>query len=171
MVNIGKYKEGSSEWLRGDDVQVGDRLVILDGGYFDDETFTDKSGKGKLYYCTSMRLIRTGVEKNVRLGPENVKRIAQKFGDDTATWVNRQVVVDDVKVYKGLGQKGIIFKPVAEKMSSGIPSTPTKQAPLGAPGQEPVMTRTEALEKSKNWPEEDRNNWLSYLESQGKLRG
>lgn len=170
MVNVEEYKEGTSEWLRGDDVQVGDRLLILNGGYFDDETFTDKSGKGKLYFCTSMRLIRTSEEKKVRLGSENVKRIAEKFGDDTATWINRQVVVDEVKVYKGLGQKGIIFKPAAETIPSSVPSTPTAQAPLGVPGQESVMTRGEALERSKNWPAEDRQAWLSYLESQGKLK-
>lgn len=170
MVNVEEYKEGTSEWLRGDDVQVGDKLLILNGGYFDDETFTDKSGKGKLYFCTSMRLIRTGVEKNVRLGSENVKRIAEKFGDDTAAWLNRQVVVDEIKVYKGLGQKGIIFRPVAETLASGVPATPAAaQVPL-QPRGEPTMTRGEALERAKNWPAEDREAWIKYLKAQGKLR-
>lgn len=168
MVDVEEYKKGTSEWLRGDDVQVGDRLTILDGGYFDDETFTDKSGKGKLYFCTSMRLARTGEEKKVRLGPENVNRIAEKLGNNTATWVNKQVLVDEVKLYKGLKQKGIIFKPVA---GSGAP---TPAAPTQTPLQlekEPIMTRGEALERAKNWPAEDREAWLSYLKSQGKLKG
>lgn len=168
MVNVGEFKKGKGGWLKGDDVQVGDKLLVLDGGYFDDETFKDKDGKGKLYYCTNMRLLRTGVEKKVRLGPENVARIAEIFGDDTATWPNRQVAVEEIKVYKGLGQKGIIFRPVAETMASGVPSEP-KQTPL-KPGAEPTMTKGEALERAKNWPAEDREAWLSYLESQGKLK-
>lgn len=165
MVDVGEYKKGTSEWLRGDDVQVGDRLTILDGGYFDDETFTDKSGKGKLYFCTSMCLIRTGEEKKVRLGPENVSRITEKFGDDTATWVNKEVVVDEIKLYKGLKQRGIIFK--AGEGSAG-PATPT-HTPL-QPGKEPVMTRGEALDRAKNWPPEDRESWIKYLEAHGKIK-
>ena len=168
MVDVGEYKKGSSEWLRGDDVLVGDVLTILDGGYLDDETFTDKSGKGKPYFCTNMRFHRTGEEKKVRLGPENVNRIAEKFGDDTLAWVNREVVVDEVKLYKGLKQKGIIFKPVEGSTTQKATDPPT-QVPL-QPRKEPVMTRGEALNKSKNWPEEDRKAWLDYLESQGKLK-
>lgn len=124
MIDVGEYRKGTSEWLRGDDVQVGDRLTILDGGYFDDETFTDKSGKGKLYFCTTMRLIRTGEEKKVRLGSENVNRIAEKFGSDTASWVGKEVVVSEVKLYKGLKQKGIIFKPGAETTAPNRPTEP-----------------------------------------------
>jgi len=168
-VNVDEYKKGQGGWLRSEDVELGDVLTILSAGYLDDETFQDKAGKPKQYYCTDMRLLRTGAEKKVRLGSENVKRIAEAFGDDTTTWVKKDVVVDDVKTYKGLGKKGIIFKPVKESATQTTPITPTEQAPL-TPGKEPIMTRGEALEKSKNWPAEDREAWLNYLKAQGKLR-
>jgi len=162
-VDVEEYKKGKGNWLRGEDVEPGDILTVLSAGYIDDETFKDKDGKPKEYFCTEMRLVRTGVEKKVRLGPENVKRIADGFGDDTAAWVKKDVVVDEVKVYKGIGQKGIIFKPVKN------PTTPTEQAPL-QPKNEPSMTRSEALKRSKNWPAEDRKAWLDYLKVQGKLK-
>jgi len=79
------------------------------------------------------------------------------------------VVVHDVKTYKGLGKKGIIFKPVVDSAAQSTPALSTEQAPL-APGKESLMTRGEALERSKNWPEEDRKAWLNYLKAQGKLK-
>lgn len=155
MVDVCEYKKGQGGWLRGEDVKPGDVLTILSAGYLDDETFQDKAGKPKEYYCTDMRLLRTGIEKKVRLGPENVSRIAEAFGDNTTSWVNKDVVVHDVKTYKGLGKKGIIFKPVVESTTKTVPTKPTDQVSylktviLEAMTPNTVYSKTNLVEMAK----------------------
>jgi len=93
-------------WLRAEHVKVGDRIEILDEPMVDEKTFD------KPYIVFRGRLLRTGDEYNVRLGPRNVQRIAETLG--TKSWKGKQIEVISIENYPGLGKKGILFRGVAE---------------------------------------------------------
>jgi len=122
MVDVKQYlKESGGNWLRADNVQVGDKLRILSAGDIDDKTF-DRS-----YLVMPVVLMRTGENFSLRLGPKNVTRIAESFGEtDTGGWVNRLLEVISIETYKGLGQKGVLLRGCAP---SGEAAKPGKPAP------------------------------------------
>lgn len=106
MVDVKQYlKEAGGNWLRADNVQVGDKLKVTGSGGIDDKTF-DRS-----YLVVPVVLMRTGEEFRLRLGPKNVNRIVESFKEtDTGKWVNRFLEVISIETYKGLGQKGILLR-------------------------------------------------------------
>ena len=119
MVDVEEYlKKAGGNWLRADNVVVGDKLEILDEGIIDDQSFD------RAYLVLQVRLLRTGEEYSLRLGPKNVKRIVESWGGekDTKKWVGRQLEVISIETYAGLGQKGILLR--------GVPVEP-KQTTLG----------------------------------------
>jgi len=150
MVDVGEFKKGRGDWLTADDVSEGDKLTILDEGFMDDETFD------KEYFVVSMRLDRNGMEKQVRLGSRNVERIAEKFGDQTSGWVNREVEVAAIEKYKSLGQKGIIFRPVVKSNS-----TAKSEKPVLVSGE----TEQQLLAKIRQLSLEEQKGFLEYIKT------
>jgi hypothetical protein len=112
MVDVDEYlKEAGGPFLRAQHVQVGDKLQVLDEGIIDDQTFKDRSGRPRPYLVFRAKLMRTGEEYLVRLGPKNVKRIRDAFGTgDTAKWKGRLIEVIGLEDYPGLGQKGVMLR-------------------------------------------------------------
>lgn len=119
MVDVEEYlKQAGGNWLRAEHVQIGDKLEILDEGFIDDKTFD------RPYLIFKVRLLRTGEEYQLRLGPKNVRRIADSFGStNTAEWKGKKLEVISIEEYRGLGQRGILLRGVIE--SSGILSDKT----------------------------------------------
>lgn len=106
MVDVKEYlKSAGGNWLRADNVQVGDKLKITGAGEIDDKTF-DRS-----YLVLPVVLMRTSEEFQLRLGPKNVNRITGSFKEtDTNKWVNRLLEVISIETFKGLGTKGILLR-------------------------------------------------------------
>jgi len=48
----------------------------------------------------------------VSFGPENIERISEDYGMNTQNWIDKGIKVALIKKYQGLGQKGIVWKPV-----------------------------------------------------------
>jgi len=124
-------------WLRAEHVKVGDRIEILDEPMVDEKTFD------RPYIVFRGRLLRTGDEYNVRLGPRNVQRIAETLG--TKSWKGKQIEVISIENYPGLGKKGILFRGVAEG-GKAVGSEPTK--PAGGPQLSPETIDT--IRKSRD---------------------
>jgi hypothetical protein len=127
MVDVDEYlKEAGGPFLRAQHVQVGDRLQILDEGIIDDQTFKDRAGRPRPYLVLRAKLMRTGEEYLVRLGPKNVKRIRDAFGtSDTAKWKGKLLEVIGLEDYPGLGQKGVLLRGCATGEAKEKPSSST----------------------------------------------
>jgi hypothetical protein len=127
MVDVDEYlKEAGGPFLRAQHVQVGDKLQILDEGIIDDQTFKDRAGRPRPYLVLRAKLMRTGEEYLVRLGPKNVKRIRDAFGtSDTAKWKGKLLEVIGLEDYPGLGQKGVLLRGCAAGEAKEKPSSST----------------------------------------------
>jgi len=121
-IDIDEYLSmAGGNWYTARVAEVGDRLLILDEGKIDAETFKGKDGKPRAYLIFKVKLQRTGEEYDLRLGPRNVKRIRDSFGTTRAAeWKGRQLEVISIEEYKGLGQKGCLFR--------GLPPEPKQTA-------------------------------------------
>jgi hypothetical protein len=127
MVDVDEYlKEAGGPFLRAQHVQVGDKLQILDEGIIDDQTFKDRAGRPRPYLVLRAKLMRTGEEYLVRLGPKNVKRIRDAFGtSDTAKWKGKLLEVIGLEDYPGLGQKGVLLRGCSAGEAKEKPSSST----------------------------------------------
>lgn len=125
MVDVKDYLQKSGgNWLRADNVQVGDRLQPLDDCVIDDQTF-DRS-----YLVFTVLLQRTGEQFKLRLGPKNTARIAENLGNDTSKWKNGQLEVISIETYSGLGQRGILLRGLPLGQQEKLAAKPPK---LGEP--------------------------------------
>lgn len=101
MSMIKKYIEsGGGNWIRADDVVIND-VVLVESIALDDETFD------KPYICVKGQF--KGVAASVRLGIQNVTRIADVLGRDEVGWVGNRLKVLGTQNYPGLGSKGILW--------------------------------------------------------------
>jgi len=123
MVDVEEYlKKAGGQWLRADNVVIGDRLEVLDEGVIDDQSFD------RAYLVLQVKLLRTGEQYSLRLGPKNVKRIVDSWGGekDTKKWVGRQLEVISIETYAGLGQKGILLRGVPVEPKQTVLSSLSK---------------------------------------------
>ncbi|KXB03998.1 hypothetical protein AKJ47_01210 [candidate division MSBL1 archaeon SCGC-AAA261G05] len=51
-----------------------------------------------------------GAKLELRLGKRNTKRIKDEYGSNTEDWVGKQIEVDKIENYPGLGTKGLILR-------------------------------------------------------------
>jgi len=103
-------RKSSSRWLRADDVQIGDKLEILGPGRIDNETFDHP------YLIIPIRIVRTNVQKDARLGVRNVTKLARSFGtEETNEWIGRIAEVVSIEEYPKFGKKGIILRGLPKK--------------------------------------------------------
>lgn len=95
-------KTASGNWMRAENVRVGDKIKILTEPSIDDKTFD------RPYLILTGLLIRTGEQFGIRLGTKNVKRIAETLGK--TNWKDKNILVISIEDYPGLGRKGILFR-------------------------------------------------------------
>lgn len=95
-------KSGGGNWLRANDVTNGD-IVTIEELYLDKETF-DKS-----YICVKGKFGLTNEEVSVRLGIQNVTRIAEVLGRDESNWIGEKLKVLGTQNYPGLNSIGILW--------------------------------------------------------------
>jgi 4-hydroxy-3-methylbut-2-enyl diphosphate reductase IspH len=79
------------------------------------------------------------------------------WGDESKKWVDKKVKVELVKQNVRGELKVVVYgHPMAEELPGTVEARPK-------------MTRAEALEKVKNWPKEDAETYLKYLEDSGQI--
>ncbi|MBW2672035.1 MAG: hypothetical protein JRD89_01300 [Deltaproteobacteria bacterium] len=108
-------EKGAGNFLTAKNTRVG-ATVTIQSVRLDDETF-DKS-----YIVVTGEYDETGEECNVRLGVQNLKRIAEVLGDDEATWPGQKLKIIGYQDYPGLGQRGILWtgERVVQGSSPGV---------------------------------------------------
>lgn len=89
-----------------------DDIVTIQSVWLDDETF-DKS-----YIVVDGVYDKTGEECNVRLGVQNLERIAETLGDDEATWPGQKIQCIGQQKYPGLGTKGLLWRGIVVSQGS-----------------------------------------------------
>jgi len=116
-------EKGGGNFLTTKNCKV-DATVTIKAVSLDEETF-DKS-----YVVVNGIYDPSGEECNVRLGVQNLKRIAENLGDDETTWVNKKLECIGTQDYPGLGQKGLLWRGVSQSVlapkESGLEETITK---------------------------------------------
>jgi hypothetical protein len=91
-------------------IKVGEKVKIVDTPRIDNTTF-----EGRTYLIVPVEY--KGEQYNVRLGASNANRIAKDFDEPTIeNWVGKEIVVQEIKDYPGLGRQGIIWAGVKPGM-------------------------------------------------------
>lgn len=119
MGMIRKYiEEGGGNFLNVKNTNVDD-TVTIQSIYRDDDTFD------KAYVVIKGTYDPTGEECNVRLGRQNVERIAEDIGDDETTWPGQKIICIGHQSYPGLGTKGLLWRGVRAGAASAPASAVT----------------------------------------------
>ena len=143
MVDVDDFlKESGSNWLRADDVKEGDKLEIIGPGRIDDETF-DSS-----YLVLPIRILRTGEEKDARLGARNISRLKRSFGtSNTEEWVSRHAEVVSIEEYKKFGTKGFILRGLRkEPVQTQITAKPREEEGLSSEALDALRNNSDVIE-------------------------
>ncbi len=98
-------EEGGGNFLTVKNCAI-DATVTVKTISLDDETF-DKS-----YIVINGIYDLSGDECNVRLGVQNLERVAEDLGDDESTWPGQKLVCIGTQTYPGLGTKGLLWRGV-----------------------------------------------------------
>lgn len=103
---IRKYiEEGGGNFLKVKNTEI-DATVTIQTVRRDDDTFD------KAYIVIKGIYDPTGEECNVRLGVQNVERVAEDLGDDETTWPGQKIKCIGTQAYPGLGTKGLLWRGV-----------------------------------------------------------
>jgi len=103
---VRKYiEEGGGNFLTVKNCKIGN-AVSIEAISLDDETF-DKS-----YIIVDGLFDPTGEECRVRLGVQNLERIAEVLGDDETTWPGQKLTCIGTQRYPGLGTRGLLWSGV-----------------------------------------------------------
>ena len=100
-------KNAGGNWLKADTVHDGYKMKIqnvwLDGDTFD-----------KPYICVA-GIDSQGAAVQVRLGVQNVQRIADVLGKQQPEWMGQYLEVIGTQAYPGMSAKGILWRGVKAK--------------------------------------------------------
>lgn len=156
-----------SDYLTGDDLEDGDIVTIVKEPVFRPK---EETGFRSDTYLLEVQL-PDGETMPWTPNKTTWNELLDAFTDDSENWVDKKVLCN-VQVQTVMGQRRAVIYGHPVKDTAEKPATPTttEKAPVLRVGKEPVMTRGQALDISKNWPKEDREAWLDYLKSQGKLK-
>ncbi len=106
MSIVRKYiEEGGGNFLTVKNCEV-DAKVTIKAVSLDDETF-DKS-----YVIIDGIYGPSGEECRVRLGRQNLARIANVISDDETTWLDEKIICIGTQTYPGLGTEGLLWSGV-----------------------------------------------------------
>lgn len=154
MGMIRKYiEEGGGNFLTVKNCAI-DATVTIKGVSLDDETF-DKS-----YIVINGIYDLSGDECNVRLGVQNLERIAEDLGDDETTWSGKKIVCIGTQTYPGLGTKGLLWRGV--KLGQEKPVS----APVAAVDIDSIVNKILAVK-----PDMTRNAVMKLIEEEKAKAG
>lgn len=119
---VKKYiEEGGGNFLTVKNCAM-DATVTMKTVKLDDQTF-DKS-----YIVVGGVYDPSGEDCNVRLGGQNLARIAEVLGDDETTWPGQQLVCIGTQKYPGLGTSGLLWSGVKATRKGVSPAAPSADA-------------------------------------------
>lgn len=124
MTMIEEYlKNAGGKFLKADNVTDGDTLSI-------DKLHEDSETWDSAYIIVEGIFSQSGEERTARLGVQNVERVIAVLGTDETKWIGNNLEVISTAIYKGLGQKGILWRGQkkiiqAPVTAPAIPVTPT----------------------------------------------
>ncbi|GAH72154.1 unnamed protein product [marine sediment metagenome] len=131
-----------------------DATVTIKGVSLDDETF-DKS-----YIVINGIYDLSSEECNVRLGVQNLERIAEDLGDNETTWTGQKIVCIGTQTYPGLGTRGLLWRGV--KPGQKEPA----RAPVAAVDVDGIINKILA-----NKPDMTRNAVMKLIEEEKAKAG
>ena len=102
-MDISSLLKPHTRWLVPTMVAVGDIIDIIGEGYID-----DTYGRDQL--VLSVR--HNGVQRQLRLSPSNLRRIAAAYGPETSAWVGKKLRVAAIRCYEALRREGLILEPL-----------------------------------------------------------
>jgi len=108
-------EEGGGNFMTAKNCAI-DATVTIRSVKLDDETF-DKS-----YIVIDGIYDPSGEECQVRLGVQNLERIAEVIGDDETTWAGKKLVCIGTQKYPGLGTSGLLWSGVKAAQKEVVPS-------------------------------------------------
>lgn len=150
------------DFLRPDDVEDGEVLVVTAKPELVDTQWKNKDGTPKTRYRISIKL-PDGQEKPVTLNATSSNALLEGFGPNEDGWLNRKIIVEKrYQKVRGEDKYVLYFKPSGEPLK--------KQATLGAEPTGKKLTLEEALEKVKEWPEDLAMSFIDHLRSTGRLQ-
>lgn len=108
----------SRNYLKTENIKQGDVITILnEGEIVSSSRYTYDNGEPKKDFLIKVK--HNGNDVDMRINATNKKVLIGAFGDETASWVNKQVKLDTVNVMvSGKMMKTIIMLPVGGKSSS-----------------------------------------------------
>jgi hypothetical protein len=147
-----------SDYLSGEDVETGDVVTIIG-----EPTLRPKEETGFNRDTFSIKVVLPdGDEREWTLNKTTYNALFDAFGDESRDWLNRQVRIRKTQQKVMGSMKDVLYgEPVKE------PAEPQQTLPPSPPDK---VTLQEAIAKTKNWPTEDRNAYLDYLRSTGRLQ-
>ena len=104
-------EKGGGNFLTTKNCAVGATVTVVKVA-LDDETFD------KAYIVCNGIYDPSGEEANVRLGIQNLKRIAETLGEDESKWVGKKLECLGYQDYPGLGQKGLLWRGMTAKAAA-----------------------------------------------------
>ena len=107
-------KKGSENWAKATNVAVGATITIK-STYLDDTTFD------KPYIVVVGIYDPTGEEIQVRLGIQNIKRIAEILGRNEQAWIHKKLNVLGYQDYPGLGNRGVLWGASIPQFATQLP--------------------------------------------------
>lgn len=107
----------AKNYLKSDDVKQGDKVVIItEGEWVSSAKYTYPDGTPRKDFL--LKVDHGGVEKDFRLNATNKKALVKAYGEETAEWVGKIVILETANVLvSGKMMKTIIATPAvtAEK--------------------------------------------------------
>jgi len=100
------------EFLKARDVKVGDIVTILNEGEVREKDF----GTGKPRVIFEIEVEHNKKKKIWTMNKKTIKKLIDKFGDDTKTWVGKKVKLNIVEVeVRGVTRNSIVGEPLDEE--------------------------------------------------------
>ena len=91
---------GSGNYLKMEDVTTGDRITISAvGDWIESTMYKYDDGNPKVDFIT--KAMFKGEEKSIRINKTNRTTLQEAYGDDTAEWIGKEVILTKEKVMVG----------------------------------------------------------------------
>ncbi len=147
MTMIEEYlKKASGKFLKADDVKDGDTLSI-------DKLHEDSETWDTAYIIVEGIFSQSGEERTARLAVQNVERVIAVLGKDETRWIGNNLEVIGTANYKGLGQKGILWRGQKKVIQAPIATTtaPVTPTPLTEAPNLVDLTHQETIQWIKTY--------------------
>ena len=139
---------GGGNWANAQNTAAGVEVVI-------NEVYLDKETFDNAYICIN-GVGAGGEPAKVRLGRQNVARIAEVLGDDETKWVGQKLRCIGKQMYPGLGKEGLLWtgeKSVPTPQQTGIKPSPNTSLQISKEAYDWVVANQALIGRQIPWPD------------------